>query len=270
MDADLADRVVLVTGASGGIGGAVARAFRAEGARLVAHYGRHADPARALTREPGPNAVALGADLTKEGEVRDLFRGASAALGPVEILVANAGVWPPEPVPVADMTLERWNETLSANVTATFLCAREFLGGVREHRIAAPAIVLIGSTAAVFGDEGSADYAAAKAGTVYGLCRTLKNEICRLAPRGRVNAVCPGWTATPMAESFTADRRRVRRALLTIPMRKIARPDDVAAAVIYLASDRLAGHVSGEIITVAGGMEGRVLHRESDLEPSGS
>jgi 3-oxoacyl-[acyl-carrier protein] reductase len=143
---------------------------------------------------------------------------------------------------------------------------RAFFRGIAAHHLADPAGVLIGSTAGIFGEAGHADYAAAKAGLTYGLARSLKNEICRLAPRGRVNVVCPGWTVTPMARRFAADPARVRRALQTIPLRKVARVHDVAMAILYLASSRLAGHVSGQILTVSGGMEGRLLYGEDEVD----
>jgi NAD(P)-dependent dehydrogenase (short-subunit alcohol dehydrogenase family) len=144
---------------------------------------------------------------------------------------------------------------------------REFFRGIVRHRLTDPAAVLVGSTAGIFGEAGHADYAAAKAGLTYGLARTLKNEICRLAPRGRANVVCPGWTRTPMARRFADDPERVRRVLQTIPVRKIARPHDVAMAILYLASSLLSGHVSGQVLTVSGGMEGRVLYRPDEVNP---
>lgn len=260
----------MVTGASGGIGGDVVRAFVAEGARVIAHYGKHAEPAQALAAELGDSCRALGADLTVEAEVERLFAESEAALGPVQVLVANAGAWPPVDTPLERMSLGQWNSTLATNLTSVFLCMRAFFRGIAKQRLADPAAVLIGSTAALFGEANHADYAAAKAGLTYGLARSLKNEICRLAPRGRVNVVCPGWTFTPMNERFRNDRERVRRVLQTIPLRKVGRAPDVAAAVVYLASSRLAGHVSGQIITVAGGMEGRVLYREEEIDPAGA
>ncbi len=268
MNTDLADRTVLVTGASGGIGGEVVRAFVREGARVAAHYHHNRERAERLAGEVGPNCVAVGADLTDEADVGRLFQAIESRLGAVEILVANAGYWPPEDTPVARMSLAQWQSTLATNLTSVFLCAREFLRGVERARLEAPAAVLVGSTAGVFGEAGHADYAAAKAGLTYGLARTLKNEICRLAPRGRVNVVCPGWTLTPMTRRFGVDPERIRRALQTIPMRKVARPEDVAAAIVYLASPRLAGHVSGQVLTVAGGMEGRLLYAADEVDPN--
>jgi 3-oxoacyl-[acyl-carrier protein] reductase len=267
MDTRLANRVVLVTGASGGIGGEVVRAFVREGARVVAHFGEHAERAQALAHELGGQCVPLGADLTLEAEVERLFAEIEAGMGPVDVLVANAGWWPPDDVPLHQMTLKQWNGTLAVNLTSVFLCLREFCRGIVKHQLSDPAAVLVGSTAAVFGEAGHADYAAAKAGLTYGLARTMKNEIARLAPRGRVNVVCPGWTVTPLTKDFASDPARVRRVLQTIPLRKIARAHDVAMAVLYLASGHLAGHVSGQVLTVSGGMEGRVLYQPDEVDP---
>jgi 3-oxoacyl-[acyl-carrier protein] reductase len=267
MQTNLTNRVVLVTGASGGIGGEVVRTFVQEGARVVAHFGEHADRAAALANELGPACVPLGADLTLEAEVERLFAEIETGLGPVEVLVANAGQWPPDDVPLQDLTLKQWQATIDANLTSVFLCLREFFRGIVKHRLTDPAAVLVGSTAAVFGEAGHADYAAAKAGLTYGLARSLRNEIGRIAPRGRVNVVCPGWTFTPMTQTLAADRERVRQVLQTIPLRKVGRPEDVAMAILYLASSRLAGHVSGQVLTVAGGMEGRILYKEDEVDP---
>jgi 3-oxoacyl-[acyl-carrier protein] reductase len=270
MESKLSNRVVLVTGASGGIGGELVRAFIAEGARVVAHFNEHGEAVHELAHELGAACVPLGADLTLEAEVERLFAEVEAGLGPVEILVANAGFWPSEDVPLQDMTVKQWDSTLSVNLTSVFLCMREFFRGIVRHQIADPAGVLIGSTAGIFGEAGHADYAAAKAGLIYGLARSLKNEICRLAPRGRINVVCPGWTLTSLIQRVAVDPVMLQRVAQTIPLRKIGRPHDVAMAVIYLASSHLSGHVSGQIVTVSGGMEGRVLYRPEEIDPSTS
>jgi 3-oxoacyl-[acyl-carrier protein] reductase len=267
VDTKLASRVVLVTGASGGIGGEVVRAFVAEGARVVAQFSEHADRASALKQELGGACVPLRADLTLEADVERLFAEIEAGLGPVEIVIANAGFWPPEETPVSDMTLRQWDATLAVNLTSVFLCMREFFRGIRKHSLADPAAVLVGSTAGIFGEAGHADYAAAKAGLMYGLARSLKNEICRLSPRGRVNVVSPGWTITPVAQHLLEHPEQLQRVLQTVPMQKIARPHDVAMAIVYLASSHLSGHVSGQILTVSGGMEGRALYTPTEIDP---
>ena len=253
METGLAGKRVLVTGGSGGIGSACARAFTADGADVVVHYHRGRERAEAVG-----GALVVQADLTREDEVERLF----AQAGPLDVCAAVAGVWPREDVPVWELPLSRWEETLSANLTATFLTARGFLRGLAESGLEDGSLVLVGSTAGLFGEAGHADYAAAKSAIVGGLLLSLKNEIVRIAPRARVNAVCPGWTASPMTRAELDDPDLVQRVTRTMPLRKVARPEDVAAQVVALASNAISGHVTGQVVTVAGGMEGRVLHPE--------
>jgi 3-oxoacyl-[acyl-carrier protein] reductase len=252
MESGLRGKRVLVTGGSGGIGAACVRAFAAEGARVAVHYHRGRDRAEAA----GGHAV-VGGDLTDEGHAERVFLQAREALGGLDVCAAVAGVWPREDVPVWELTLERWEETLRANLTTAFLTARAFLREVK--RSGHGSLVLVASTAGIFGEAGHADYAAAKSAIAGGLLLSLKNELTRIAPLARVNVVAPGWTESPMTRGHV-DPEQVRAVSRTMALRKIAQPEDVARQVVALASDEISGHVTGQVVTVAGGMEGRVVH----------
>lgn len=250
MNTGLDGKRVLVTGASGGIGGACARAFAAEGAAVVIHYHRGREQAKALAGELG-DAQTVGADLTSEDEVNRLFSEA----GRLDVCAAVAGAWPSEDTPVWELSLERWRQTLDANLTSTFFTARGFLRQLEGDG----ALILVGSTAGLVGEAGHADYAAAKSAILGGLLLSLKNEVVRKSPGARVNAVAPGWTESPMTRGHVS-AEQVRRVSRTMALRKVAKPEDVARQVVVLASPEISGHVTGQVVTVAGGMEGRVVH----------
>ncbi|MEI8105365.1 MAG: SDR family oxidoreductase [Actinomycetes bacterium] len=247
METSLRNKRVLVTGGSGDIGAACVRLFAAEGAHVVVHYfgGRE----RALA---AGGAGVVQADLRDEAQVARLFDEA----GPLDICAAVAGVWPAEDVPVSEMGLDRFRETLDANLTATFLTARGFLAQLGERE---GALVLVGSTAGRFGEAGHADYAAAKSAIQGGLLLSLKNEVVHRHPGTRVNAVAPGWTVSPMTRDELA-RAKIEAISRTMALRKVATVDDIAAAVVALSSSVISGHITGELVTVAGGMEGRTVH----------
>ncbi len=253
MDTDLAGKGVLVTGGAGGIGTAVVRAFAAEGARVAIHYRSSESAAKTLAAETG--GVAIRADLTVENDADHLVPAAVEALGRLDVCVANAGAWPPPEVPVWGLSLERWEATLRSNLTATFLTARGFLRHAADTGTGA--LVMIGSTAGSFGEAGHADYAAAKGAIMTGLLMSAKNEAARIGPGVRVNVVAPGWTLTPMIGSKGLDADHIARVTSTMALKKLGRPEDVAAQVVVLACDRISGHVTGQVVTVAGGMEGR-------------
>lgn len=277
METGLKNSTVLITGASGGIGLATAQAFIKEGAKLALHYNTNPDSLSSITDNlDNKSCINVGADLRDEMQVENMFQQILNKFDSIDILVANAGVWLPDYVPIHQMTLDRWNETISVDLTGTFLTCRGFLKQLADnnpqpqpqphpHPHPHPqkkdiaSIVLVGSTAAIFGEANHADYSVAKAGMTYGLTLSLKNEIVQLAARGRVNCVCPGWTDTPMAIIGMEQPGAFEHITSTMPLKKIATPEDIANCIVYLSSDKLAGHISGQIITVAGGMEGRLL-----------
>jgi 3-oxoacyl-[acyl-carrier protein] reductase len=272
MDTGLRGKVVVVSGASGGIGSAVARRLAREGARLVLHCRTGLARARALQRElGGVESLVVRGDLAREADAERLIAEAVARFGRVDCLVANAGSWRDRDVPLQRLSLSQWRRTQDAVLTSAFLSLRAFLRRVARQRRGSA--VLIGSTAAHFGEPGQSDYAAAKAGVVFGLTLTLKNEIARIAPRargycgGRVNCVSPGWTVVPRTARDLADPRTFRRVAATRALPAVARPEDVAAAVVFLASDELAGHVTGQNVVVSGGMEGRLLWQPHEIDP---
>ena len=228
METGLAGKGVVVTGASGGIGAACARLFAAEGANVLVHYHRGEERAAAVAAEIGGAPIAQ-ADLTVEDDVDRLFATAREELGSVDVCAAVAGVWPAVDLPVWELPLARWEETIRQNLTATFLTARAFLREVA--RTGHGSLVLVGSTAGRFGEAGHADYAAAKSALQGGLLLSLKNEVARVAPRARVNAVAPGWTESPMTRGHV-DEAAVRRISRTMALRKVAQPEDIAAQVV--------------------------------------
>lgn len=272
MDTQLTGKVVIITGASGGIGSALARQFAAEGARVVLHYRTGKDRATKLAQELGAEAFPVRADLTKEADVKRMFATVVKRFGRVDTLVVNAGSWASESESIADLSLRRWQQTVDAVLTSAFLSLREFSGLVRRQQRGNA--VLIASTAGVFGEAGHADYASAKAAMAYGLVRTLKNEFARLAPHtadycgGRINCISPGWTVVPRNASKLTDASIVRKVTATMALPQIGRPDDMAHAAVFLASDTLARHITGQTLVVAGGMEGRLLWQPEEIDPT--
>ncbi|MCX6926213.1 MAG: SDR family oxidoreductase [Verrucomicrobia bacterium] len=270
MDTQLLGKVVVITGASGGIGSAIARKFAAEGARVVLHYRRGRARALALQRELSVESLVIGADLTKEAEARMLLLKAVKHFGRVDTLVANAGSWETTDCPLHRMGLRQWKCTLENVLTSTFLTLREFMRLVAKQKEGNA--VLIASTAAVFGEAGHADYAAAKSAIAFGLTRSLKNELARLAPHtrqycgGRINCISPGWTVVPRTASKLSNRAVVRKVTATMALPQIARPDDIANATVFLSSDILARHITGQTLVVAGGMEGRWLWQPDEID----
>ena len=240
-------KTALITGASGGIGAAIARALHGQGA-TVALSGTRKEALEALAAELGPRAHACPADL-RDPAAPDALVTAVEALeqagaGPLHILVNNAGLT--RDMLALRMTDENWQTVLDVNLTAPFRLARAALRGMLRRR--AGRLIAISSIVGATGNPGQANYAAAKAGLV-GMTKALAQEV---APRGiTVNVVAPGFVATPMTEALNdAQRARLMQA---IPLGRMGAPADIAAAVAYLASDE-AGWVTGATLHVNGGM----------------
>ncbi|KAJ9451694.1 3-oxoacyl-[acyl-carrier protein] reductase, partial [Diplonema papillatum] len=258
METGLSGKTFVVTGASGGIGSATARILGKEGCNVAVHYNTNrkgAEKTAADVEARGGRAMLVRADLSQEDEVVAMFDQVTARFPIVDGLVNNAGIWPSADVALRDMSTERFVGTFQINLLSVFFCNRAFLRHLSKSGARSASIVMVSSTAAVFGEAGHADYSCSKA-AMDGMNLTLKNEICAISPFGRCNVVSPGWTLTPMAEvGLSSKPVAVTKALQTVPMRKFACPEDVARAIVYLSSDRLAGHVTGQNIVVAGGME---------------
>ncbi len=236
-------KVALVTGASGGIGAAVARSLHAQGA-AVALSGTRRDALDALAAELGDRALVCPADLRDPGAPDALVGAVEQAAGPLAILVNNAGFT--RDMLALRMKDEDWQAVLDVDLTAPFRLARAALRGMLRRR--AGRIVNISSIVGATGNPGQANYAAAKAGLV-GMTKALAQEV---ASRGiTVNAIAPGFVVTPMTDALSeAQRTRLTEA---IPLGRLGQPADIAAAVVYLASDE-AGWVSGATLHVNGGM----------------
>ena len=254
MDLALRDKVAFITGATGGIGEELVRAFTAEGARVVA-CGRRAV-------EASERVLPVIADVRRPDELDAAVRAAVDAFGRVDVCVANAGVWPTEALPIDALPEDRVREVIETDLLGALWTARAFVAALRRSGPRpdghGASMIFIGSTAGHFGEAGHAEYAASKA-ALRGLMRSLKNEIVHADPWARVNLVDPGWTVTPMAEKALAESGQLDQVTRTMPLRRVAKTADVAAAVLFFASPAMARHVTGEALTVAGGMEGRVL-----------
>lgn len=271
MDLQLEGKVVLITGASGGIGRAMAEAFAAEGAQLALTGQKKIDELdRWLGDQPWrERAIPIAADVTSARQMSAAFERACDRFGRVDACIANAGVWTPEFRLLHQADEQRIMKTIEIDLLGALWTARGFMQslartGPRDDGHGA-SLVVIGSTAGRFGEKGHAEYSASKAG-LHGLVRSLKNEIVELDPFARVNMIEPGWTVTHMARPALEEPGVIAGVVRTMPLRQLARAADIARAALFLCSPAMSRHVSGETITVAGGMEGRTLWQSKDID----
>ncbi|MFT6105368.1 MAG: 3-oxoacyl-[acyl-carrier protein] reductase [Paracoccaceae bacterium] len=240
---DLSGKSALVTGASGGIGGSIAKALHASGAR-VGLSGTRVEPLEALAAELGEGAFVLPCNLSDAQDVETLPKAAIAAMGSVDILVNNAGITRDNLF--MRMSDDEWASVIEVNLTSTMRLCRGVLRGMMKARWGR--IVNISSIVGATGNPGQGNYAASKAGVV-GMSKSLAYEV---ASRGiTVNAVAPGFIATAMTDKLTDDQKA--KILVQIPAGRMGTPEEIAAATLYLASPE-AAYVTGSVLHVNGGM----------------
>lgn len=240
---DLTGKTVLVTGATGGIGGAIARALHVSGAS-VALSGRKEDALKALQAELGDRAEIFAADLSTAEAADRLIADVEAKFGKLDILVNNAGLT--RDTLALRMDDEKWQEVIDVNLTAPFRLARAALKGMMKNRFGR--IINITSIVGVTGNPGQTNYAASKAGMI-GWTKSLAAEV---ASRGlTVNCVAPGFIDTAMTHGLSDDQKE--KLLKNVPTGRLGTPEDIAASCVYLASDE-AAYVTGQTIHVNGGM----------------
>jgi 3-oxoacyl-[acyl-carrier protein] reductase len=242
----LAGQTVLITGGSRGIGRAAALLFARSGADVGITYHRRTADAEAVGKEirgMGRHCFIAGGDLADPRVVQRVFRECKAAFGGLDCFVANAGIWPVEDVPLAELEESRWRSTMAQNLDAVFLTTRAALGLMRPGG----RVVLVSSTAGQRGEAFHTDYAATK-GALISMTKSLAIEC---APGITVNCVAPGWVDTEMsAEPYAAGGRE--RIASTIPLQRIPPAEDIAGPILFLCSP-LARHITGEVLNVNGG-----------------
>jgi len=241
----LQDQVAIVTGASRGIGRAIALALAGEGAKVVVNYARSSSAAEEVVAQisgQGGDAIALQADVAESEQVDHLFKSVLDKWGRFDVLVNNAGIT--RDTLLLRMKPEDWQAVINLNLTGVYLCTRAVSKVMLKQR--AGRIINIASVAGQMGNPGQANYSAAKAGVI-GFTKTIAKE---MASRGvTVNAVAPGFIATDMTEGLAS-----AEILKFIPLGRYGQPDEVAGMVRFLAADPAAAYITGQVLNVDGGM----------------
>jgi 3-oxoacyl-[acyl-carrier protein] reductase len=255
MRIDLTGKVAVVTGGSRGIGAATVKLLAAAGARVVFSYRQNVRAARAVEKavaEASGQALAVRADVSKmAGAVRLIYAAVRLSHGKksgrIDILVANAGIWNVDPAPIDKMTERQWDEMMAVNLKGVYTVIRQ----ATPHMIRQKAgrIIVVSSTAGQRGEAFHTHYGASKGGVI-SLVKGLSTE---LAPHNiLVNCVAPGWVDTDMCLAVTTNPAELGQVSAGIPLRRMARPEEIAMPILFLASE-MASYITGEILNVNGG-----------------
>jgi 3-oxoacyl-[acyl-carrier protein] reductase len=248
----LDNKVALVTGGSRGIGAATVRMFVAAGARVLFNYSKAKEQAERLVQQLGSEkCAAVACNLSGTDTARDLVASAVDRFGRLDILVANHGVWPAEDVAVDQMSESQWRNTVAVNLDSVFSLLKHSVAQMKKQPKSGAAghIVLVSSTAGQRGEAFHCDYAATK-GALISMVKGLSTE---LAGDGiYVNCVAPGWVDTDMSRPALNDPRSRAGIFSTIPLGRVARPEEIAAPILFLCTPH-AGFITGEVFNVNGG-----------------
>jgi 3-oxoacyl-[acyl-carrier protein] reductase len=250
MNSDLRNKVVVITGASTGIGAAAARAFAREGARLVVHYNASKEAAEAVARDVealGSPALLAGGDVMRESDCRRIVAEAMQAFGRIDVLVNNAGGMLGR-VNIEDYTVEHIDRVLALNVTQVAVFMREVVPVMRRQK--SGNIINVTSVAARTGGGGGAVLYAGAKGFVSTVTRGWAKEV--VGDNIRINAVSPGVITTPFHERYSS-AGQMEAMQATVPMNRLGSADECAGTFLYLASDAMSGYVTGQVIEVNGG-----------------
>jgi 3-oxoacyl-[acyl-carrier protein] reductase len=242
---NLSGKTALVTGATGGIGGAIARALHQSGA-TVAISGRQAEKLEVLAKELGDRVHVLPCDLADRAAVSTLIDAAIAKLGRLDILVNNAGLTRDNLFMV--MKDEQWDEVIAVNLTSTFMLCRAAARAMLRAKPNFGRIINIASISGVFGNPGQGNYSASKAGMI-GMTKSLAREVG--ARSITANCIAPGFIVTPMTKAL--NQKQTEEIAKMIPAQRFGTPEEIAAGVVYLASEE-AAYITGQTLHINGGM----------------
>jgi 3-oxoacyl-[acyl-carrier protein] reductase len=251
MQITLKDEVALVTGGSRGIGAATVKALVTAGAKVVFNYRRANRAARHViewSRGLEGEAVALQAEVSSLVDARRLVEEAVKRFGKLNILVANAGIWNHKPSPIERVTEKQWDEMMAVNLKGVYSLVRHAVPQMIRQK-SGGRIIVVSSTAGQRGEAFHTPYGASKGGVI-SFVKGLSTELARY--QILVNCVAPGWVETDMSTPVLKNRREYKKAVSTIPLRRFARPEEIAQPILFLASP-MATFITGEILNVNGG-----------------